>query len=332
MAVNGLDDPALKLPWHDSLWAHMAAGLAADRVAHGLLIAGTPGVGKRRFAWRLVAALLCREPAADGEACGICAGCRQRAAATHPDISRLTPEDTGKAIKVEQVRRFSHALHLTPQYSTGRIGWIDPADSLSMSAANSLLKTLEEPPAGCHIVLISDRVSALLPTIRSRCQIWTVPAATPDAARNWLAGQDFDASRVDDDSLRAPLALLARRDVDAASLIEQWDKDLARLLARRANPVSVAERAYEAERRLWVDWLYRRCNDLLLATLGTESATLDRGLAEGALRLGSRRIEAWSRRVTEVARTAGTNADWRLVVESVFIELSQYVAEATDTP
>ncbi|WP_109994673.1 DNA polymerase III subunit delta' [Salinisphaera sp. LB1] len=332
MAVTAVDDRPLKLPWHDPMWAHMAAGLAAGRVAHGLLIAGTPGVGKRRFAWRLVAALLCRERTADGDACGVCAGCRQRAAATHPDISRLTPEDTGKAIKVAQVRRFSHALHLTPQYSTGRIGWIDPADSLSTSAANSLLKTLEEPPAGCHIVLISDRVSALLPTIRSRCQIWTVPAAAPDTARAWLAGQDFDASRADDDSLRTPLALRARHDAGAQPLVEQWDKDLGRLLARRANPVSVAERAHEAERRLWVDWLYRRCNDLLLAALGADSPSLDAGLAGAARRLGPRRLEAWSRRVSDVARTAETNADWRLVVESVFIELSQYVAEAIDTP
>lgn len=331
--MSAIDDNGLALPWHNTLWSHMAAGVAADRVAHGLLIAGTPGVGKRRFAWRLTAALLCRQRTASGDACGVCAGCRQRAAGTHPDISRLTPEETGKAIKVEQVRRFSHTLHLTPQYATGRIGWIDPADALSISAANSLLKTLEEPPAECHIMLISDRVSALLPTIRSRCQIWTVPAADPAGARSWLSDQAFDASRIDDDALRAPLALLARRDVDAESLFAQWDKDLARLLARRANPANVAERAYQAERRLWIDWLYRRCNDLLLAALGGPAPShMDAALADGARRLGPRRIQIWSQRVTEVARMASTNADWRLVVESVFIELSQYVAEATDQP
>ncbi|HET7314062.1 DNA polymerase III subunit delta' [Salinisphaera sp.] len=328
--MNAGDDTGPALPWHAALWRHMAGGLAADRVAHGLLIAGTPGVGKRSFARRLVSALLCRDRTLGGDACGVCAGCRQRAAGTHPDISRLTPEDGGKAIKVEQVRRFSHALHLTPQYATGRIGWIDPADALSISAANSLLKTLEEPPAGCHIVLVSDRVSALLPTIRSRCQIWTVPAADPAVAREWLTARAFDPARIDDDRLRTPLALLARRDADAGALIEQWDKDLARLLARRVNPVSAAERAIEAERRLWVDWLYRRCNDLLLASLEGGAGTVDHALAEGARRVGRRRLEAWSRRVAEVARTAATNADWRLVVESVFIELSQYVAEATD--
>lgn len=330
--MSNTDATELILPWHDPLWSHMAAGLMADRVAHGLLIAGTPGVGKRRFAWRLVSALLCRTPTAQGDACGACAGCRQRAAGTHPDISRLVPEEAGKAIKVEQVRRFSHALHLTPQYATGRIGWIDPADALSISAANSLLKTLEEPPADCHIVLVADRVSALLPTIRSRCQIWTVPAADPETARRWLADRDFDATAIDDDGLRAPLAVLARRDADAEALIAQWDKDLARLLARRANPVSVAERAFEAERRLWVDWLYRRCNDLLLACLAPDTAAVEDALATGARRLGQRRIEAWSRRVIEIARTASTNADWRLVIESVFIELSQHVAEATDSP
>lgn len=327
--MSQLDDKPLALPWHDTLWSHVAAGLTAERVAHGLLITGTPGVGKRRFAHRLAAALLCRDRTPDGDACNVCAGCRQRRAATHPDISRLTPEETGRMIKVDQVRRFSHTLHLTSQYATGRLGWIDPAEALSTSAANSLLKTLEEPPAGCHIVLISDRVSALLPTIRSRCQIWTVPAATPEVARNWLVNHGIDAAHNDADSLRAPLALLARRTADAEGWIAQWDKDLARLLARRANPVTVAARAVEAERRLWLDWLYRRCNDLLLATLADDPA-IDNGLAAGARRLGRRRIEAWSRHVTEVARMGETNADWRLVVESVFIELSQYVAETYD--
>lgn len=326
------DNIAPILPWHSELWPHMAAGVQDGRVAHGLLVAGTPGVGKRRFARQVVAALLCRSRTDDGRACGECAGCRQLVAGTHPDVSRLTPEDKGKTIKVAQVRQFSHALHLTPQYETGRIGWIDPADALSISAANSLLKTLEEPPAGCHIVLISDRVSSLLPTIRSRCQLWTVPAADPDTAREWLAQQGVDASQDSNDRLRAPLALIARRDSEADQLLAQWDKDLLRLLARRANPVSVAERAYEAERRLWVDWLYRRCNDLLRASLlGPEESAVDSQLAQAAQRLGPRRLQAWSRRVTEVARRVDTNADWRLVVESVFIELSQKVADATQS-
>ncbi|WP_423824012.1 DNA polymerase III subunit delta' [Salinisphaera sp. SPP-AMP-43] len=318
------------LPWHAPLWRHVAAGIRDDRVAHGVLIAGTPGVGKRRFARQVVAALLCRSRADDGRACGACAGCRQFAAGTHPDISRLTPEDKGKTIKVAQVRQFSHALHLTPQYETGRVGWIDPADALSISAANSLLKTLEEPPAGCHIVLISDRVSSLLPTIRSRCQLWTVPAADPATAREWLAEQGVDASQEDDDRLRSPLAVIAHQGDEVDQLLAQWDKDLLRLLARRANPVSVAERAYEAERRLWVDWLYRRCNDLMRASLvGQEDDTAQTNLARAAQRLGPRRLEAWSRRVAEVARMVDSNADWRLVVESVFIELSQQVADAT---
>ncbi len=68
--MSEIDDRALRLPWHEALWRHMSVGLAADRVAHGVLVAGTPGVGKRRFAWRLVAALLCRELSDDGEACG----------------------------------------------------------------------------------------------------------------------------------------------------------------------------------------------------------------------------------------------------------------------
>lgn len=309
----------------------MATALTSGRVAHGLLITGVRGVGKRRFAARLSAALLCQQRQTDGNACGHCIACRQRMAGTHPDVSRLAPEEGGRTIKVEQIRRFSHALRLTPHYSTARLGWIDPADALSTSAANSLLKTLEEPTSGSHLILISDRPSTLLPTIRSRCQYWPVPPATPGMAREWLAAQGIEPTTIDEDRLRTPLAILARDQNDANQLFQQWDDDLARLLHGRADPIRVAERAAESpDRQLWIDWLYRRCNDLLSASLALpvsdgQSAAV---LADGAARLGARRLEAWSHQVSELARIADSNADWRLVTESLFIELSQHVGQA----
>ncbi|WP_348760812.1 DNA polymerase III subunit delta' [uncultured Salinisphaera sp.] len=316
-----------RLPWHAETWAHMARALAGARVAHGLLICGPPGIGKRRFAERTVAALLCGARDANNDACGQCAACRQRRAATHPDISRLLPEDAGKKIKVEQVRRFSHALHLTPQYDTGRIGWIDPADALTVSAANSLLKTLEEPPAGCHIVLITDRLSALLPTIRSRCQLWRLPAADPVRAASWLAGQGIATDDLSDDQLRAPIALTRTDSADLHASEAAWDADLAKLLVRRANPVTVAERAAEADRVAWVAWLYRRCNDLIGAALGAGDAPgLDETTCHAARRLGASQLSAWSREVSVVARRVDSNADWRLTLEALFIDLSQRVA------
>lgn len=319
-----------RLPWQAEAWRHMARALANDRVAHGLLIAGPRGVGKRRFAERTARALVCRTHDAQGDACGSCSRCRQWMAGTHPDVSRLLPEERGKAIKIEQVRRFAHSLQLTPQYDTGRIGWIDPAEALTPSAANSLLKTLEEPPAGSHILLLTDRLSALLPTIRSRSQIWRLPAATPEAAREWLGEQQVDVDAVAADRLRAPLALVAALENHEADAIEQWDRDLARLLARRANPISVAERAAGAERGPWLDWLFRRSSDLLAACLLEDATTtgLDDATILAARGMGAGTLEGWSREVARVVRRAETNADWQLTLEALFIDLGQRVAAA----
>jgi DNA polymerase-3 subunit delta' len=322
-------DTTFILPWHEKPWRPMAAALDAGRVAHGLLITGIRGVGKRRFAARLAAALLCQARDAHGDACGACTTCRQRLAGTHPDVSRLAPEEGSQTIKVEQIRRFAQTLHLTPQHTTGRLGWIDPADALTPEAANSLLKTLEEPPLGSHLLLISEQPSKLLPTIRSRCQHWSLPPAAPATARAWLEAQGLEPEALAGERLDAPLAALAQERCGAMQLFRQWDQDLARLLHGRADPVQVAERAAAApERSLWLDWLYRRCNDLMRACLGLPggaSEDLEPALAQGAARLGSCHLEAWSREVAGLARAADSNADWRLRVESVFLDLDRRI-------
>ncbi|MDA3920832.1 MAG: hypothetical protein PF501_09175 [Salinisphaera sp.] len=323
-----------ELPWHESVWTPISRALAQQSVAHGILVCGATGVGKRRFAERLMAALLCIERQDNGDACGECARCRQRLAGTHPDISRLRPEEAGRQIKVDQVRAFGHSLHLTPQYDTGRLGWIEPAEQLSPSAANSLLKTLEEPPGGCHIILITDRVSALMATIRSRCQLWRVPSAEPASGRAWLMSQGVDASVGDDDLMRTPLAFLSRIEVGYDELVADWDRDLIRLLEVKANPVTVAERVAKQPPTLWADWLYRRAQTLLQAslTLADAAPTGDHqaALAAAARRLGAGVIEPWCRGVVRATRLQQTNADWRLVVESLLIDLSQRIASTAN--
>ncbi len=313
--------------WHAGLWARVGRAIADNRVAHGLLICGAPGVGKRAFAQRVVRALVCRDRRADGEACGVCPPCRQYAVGTHPDIARLVPDEPGRAIKVEQVRALSHALHLTSQYATGRIGWIDPAEALSTSAANSLLKTLEEPPAGCHIVLVSDRVSALAATLRSRCQLWRVSPAAADVGAAWMTDNGIDTTGLDADALRMPYAASARANAGYDALVQAWDADLVHLLAARADAVECAERAAASAAGLWIDWAYRRANGLLAASLGAPvPAHMSGELQAAARRLGPVALQHWAARVDYAARLRTTNADWRLVVESLLLDL----AERTD--
>lgn len=178
-------------PWQRGQWSRLTRDRAAQRLPHALLIAGPTGTGLRAFGETLGQALLC--PADPDDApCGACRGCRLYAAGTHPDALRIEPAETGKAISIDAVRALTERLSLTGS-GTAKVALIDPAESLTAAAANGLLKTLEEPAGGAHVVLISRRVARLPATIRSRCQ--RVSFGLPDAelAVQWLESHGVES-------------------------------------------------------------------------------------------------------------------------------------------
>lgn len=303
------------LPWHDRLWQQVTATRRDGRMAHGLLICGPPGTGKRRFAARLAQALLCHRPSEDGDACGICAGCRQWQAESHADVSWLVPEDAGGVIKVAPVRAFAAQLQLTSQYGTGRLGWIDPAERLNNAAANSLLKTLEEPPAGTHLLLITDQPDRLLPTIRSRCRILRVPPAPADIARDWLAEQGVAVDGIDEDTLRMPLRRLQRPE-DADELEAQWQTDLAALLAGRQDAIALAEQWGKQPPEHLQEWLYRTLCELLAYKLGS-AQTVAEPLEKAVQNTGARQLQSLCQAAARAGYLRNTNADWQLVLEAL---------------
>jgi DNA polymerase III subunit delta' len=141
--------------------------LGEDRLAGAYLFAGPDGVGKARTAEALVAALLCesRPP------CAVCDRCRKRAAGVHPDRIEIRLPDDKKEIPVGAIRELQARLVYPPHEGLRRAILIHDAECLSVSAANALLKTPEEPPSRTHFILTSSAPHALLPTIRSRCQL-----------------------------------------------------------------------------------------------------------------------------------------------------------------
>jgi DNA polymerase-3 subunit delta' len=138
--------------------------LAHNRLAHAYLFEGPEGVGKRLTALALARAVFCTA----GRGCGECIPCRKIDHNNHPDLQIVEPD--GKTIKIEQIRNLQKSLSFKPVESTRRICLIDQADKMNLAAANSLLKTLEEPSAETLIILISARPDALLTTVLSRCQ------------------------------------------------------------------------------------------------------------------------------------------------------------------
>ncbi len=138
--------------------------LASGRLAHAYLFAGPDGIGKRLMAMALARAIVCEEQ----RGCGNCLACRKIDHQNHPDLHILEPD--GKAIKIEQIRAFQRELNFKPLEAPRKICIIEQADTMTVGAANALLKTLEEPRGDTLLVLLSSQPNRLLETIRSRCQ------------------------------------------------------------------------------------------------------------------------------------------------------------------
>jgi len=122
-----------KLPWHTDIWS----GLTRDpeRVAHGLLLLGRPGLGKGLFAHRFAQWLLCLAPVESSEPCGGCQSCQLFAAGTHPDFVLLKPAEEGRAITVDQIRELNSFLALKPHTAKRKVVVIDPADGMNVKVA-----------------------------------------------------------------------------------------------------------------------------------------------------------------------------------------------------
>ncbi len=142
--------------------------LEAGELSHAYLFTGPPGIGKGTLARAFAAAILC--PEAD-RPCGRCRSCRLVASGNHPDLFWVQPASEVGHLKVEQVRELQHHLALTPNMAAHRVAILDRFDQATPSAANALLKTLEEPPEFVILILLAPDIDSLLPTIVSRCQV-----------------------------------------------------------------------------------------------------------------------------------------------------------------
>ena len=162
--------------------AELARARGADKVHGAYLFEGPPGTGKSETALWFAQLLLCKGAAARAaEACGRCHDCRLFATGAHPDLHRV--EADGAWIKVDAVRELRAALALVANEGGRRVGFVSGAERLRVEAANALLKTLEEPPPGAVLLLVTSAPEALPRTLRSR----TVRVRFPRASEREIA-------------------------------------------------------------------------------------------------------------------------------------------------
>jgi DNA polymerase III subunit delta' len=142
-------------------------GLSHGRLHHAYLFVGLEGVGKKTIALGLAKAIHCS--AATGDFCGECANCARIQDGNHPDVRIIEPLVGKKEISIQQIRDLEKDLNFRSFSGKRKIAIVDPATLMNLSAQNSLLKTLEEPPQHSLLILIASNGGALLPTLRSRC-------------------------------------------------------------------------------------------------------------------------------------------------------------------
>lgn len=263
-------------------FSRLAAARERGRLPHALLLAGPRGSGKRWCAVRLAQLLSCERPdsrAGSATPCLACGPCTRAERGLDPDVGILElPWDEKKGetkgeIPVEQVRRLQERLAFRAS-GIRRFVIVDPADRLSGVAQEAILKTLEEPPEGVTIALLTTRASFLKPTVRSRSQFLRFAAPSRAALAAFLS-----AERGMDGAAATLAAALSGGDVrraqrlDAAEESEGW--------------VTLARRLYE-----------------VLGSRG-ESHARDLAVAAAALREGGRdEVAAWLDLVEAIVRDA----------------------------
>ncbi len=326
-----------QFPWHSSAVEQLQSAWAAQRFPHALLLQGAEGLGKRQLAAWLAAAVLCENSKDQLRVCGSCSSCQLISAHSHPDLLWVSPEEDKQQISVDQIRAAGARLTQTSYRQGYKVAVVEPAHQMTVNAANSLLKTLEEPTPGSLLTLVTSQPSALLPTVRSRCGRVVVQGPTATEALSWLEAETGGAvsPQLLEFAGRAPLraAELARGRFD------QLDADMQRAVTQLASGhTDVTQVATEwakeglIERLNWLDlWLSSAARAAIggsaeLFTFPARSAHLPSVPATLNISVLYTLVDQIRALKAQLARTA---LQRELAVEAVLISLLQALMPAT---
>jgi len=276
--------------------------LARGQVPSSLLFSGPDGVGKLAAALNLARALNCARVSEGGEdGCGECPVCRRIDSGNYPDVRVIRPEGTGRQIKAEGVRQVVSDSSSHPFEGRRRVYIIEVADRMNPTAANTLLKTLEEAPPWVVIILITSLEAAILPTLRSRCQkIRFLPLLPEEVTEMLVTEHDFGrdeahlAASVSGGSLDRALGAKTEELVELRSEAIELAKELAEERSRadlfaRADRLS-KHKGLNGIGRLLVGLL----RDLSCIAAGGSSSIVHFDLADELAALASRApLDAW---------------------------------------
>ena len=325
----------------DHLLARLQPALEQGRESHAYLLTGPPHVGKLTLAREIAQAVNCLQ--GPGSPCGQCVQCQRIANRLHADVRVVDLEftrtvsgrDNATAISIDAVRELERTVNLNAFEGSRKVIIVDGASTMTVDAANALLKTLEEPPPGVLFLLLTDDEESLLLTIRSRCQALHLLPMSRQQMTLFLLDQ-HGTTEIEADQLyrlsRGCLgwALLALAD---PQVLDQRQADLERMretvaagLDARftyANEVaSLFSSNRPAAREVLALWL-RWWRDLLLIKEGAaeylHNADHAEALRTHAARLTTAQIAAFIRRLLEAMTALDANASPRLALETLML-------------
>lgn len=267
--------------WQSEIWRQLSQ--ARESLPHALLLQGRRGVGKLDFARALAQALLCETPLVSGEGCGRCQACNWFAQGNHPDFRSVEPEaleegdeggeskSKGKKssheIKILQVRELAGLLNLSTHRKGMRVVIIHPAEAMNTSAANALLKNLEEPPPQTLFMLVSHQPQHLLPTVRSRCFRLAFPVPPVKQSLEWLREQGVDdPAGFLAQAGNAPMAALEMAAGESREARRHFLSQLAR--PGDLDPIALAEKNEKQDLSGILRWMQQWLYDLIACRLG----------------------------------------------------------------
>lgn len=334
-------------PWLEPIWQRLLLAKQRDRFGQALLLTGPPGIGKSMLLQRLTAVLLCSTPGPDGLACGCCQDCQLLGLGHHPDLVQLEPEAESASgeIRVEQVREICGREALTPTRGSAKAILVRPAEALNAYAANSLLKTLEEPVASTYWLLSTEQPQRLPQTIRSRCQRVDLPVPTESQALPWLSerlqAQMQTQAPADDARLYlrlahgAPLRALDLAATDVLAVRGQSLDALTAVARGELDPVALAQDWQRVDGVepvvLMIDWL----SDLLRLAADPGSprlVNLDRQACLKALvpRLAPAEGHRLLQRLLRARRLLDAPINKQLLFESVLVQWARMMQAQID--
>lgn len=285
-----------------------------DRRPHAVLLAGAPGLGKRAAAIWLARRHLDSAPGGNLPE-------YPARAPEHPDLRWIERPEDKHTIGIDLVRDLIADLSLTSYAGGGKVAVIEPANLMTRDAANSLLKTLEEPPGDTLLILVADRPGRLPATIFSRCQ--RIVFATPPESTSlaWLHRLEPDAN------WQAALEVAGFAPLAAVLALETLDRtdamarDFRAVAERRASAVDVAARWSKFEPEFVLHWLCRQVQRCIHRLHGSAGAPLDGDIPESVLgHMDRRNLFCYLDTINRLRGQPGGSFNVLLTLESLLLD------------